>query len=295
MHLNQVKLNLLTVVSWQDTWEALKRFGGYLNYRQPIGSIEVSVASLVQGFLVLILALLAARTSSKLIERRFAKRQYIDPGIRYTVARLTHYLIITLGILLALKLGFSLDLTSIAVLFTALSVGIGFGLQYLAADFASGFILLFERPIRVGDHVTIGKDEGDVQSINLRTTVVLTSDRTAMIMPNSKLVRDRIINWSYGQPRAAVSILIRVAPGADVDKVRDTLMQSAAGVEDILPEPGPHVRFLNIGDSSLDFQLRVWTSNPRSKAQIRSDINYRIEKLFRQAGIAPAPPKFDLR
>lgn len=295
MHLNWAGLNLLTVVSWQETWEALKRFGGYLNYRQPIGSIEVSAASLAQGVLVFILALLAARFSTKLIERRFAKRQYIDPGIRYTVARLTHYLIVTLGILLALKLGFSLDLTSIAVLFTALSVGIGFGLQYLAADFASGFILLFERPIRVGDHVTIGKDEGDVESINLRTTVILTSDRTALIVPNSKLVRDRVVNWSYGKPRARVFMSIAVAPGSDVAKVTETLLQSAEGVEDILADPRPNVRFLNFGDSSLDFQLRVWTGNPRAEAQIRSDINYRIEKMFREVQIAPAPPKFDVR
>jgi potassium efflux system protein len=184
MHLGKVAfmlLNSLALLSWQQVWDALKRIGGYLNHKQPIGSIEVSVASLAQGILIFAVALLASRALSKLIERRIAKRQYIDPGIRYTVARLTHYLILTLGILLALKSGFSLDLTSIAVLFTALSVGIGFGLQYIASDIASGFVLLFERPIRVGDRVTIGTDEGDIHSINLRTTVVMTNDRVCDI------------------------------------------------------------------------------------------------------------------
>jgi len=280
---------------WLRFGEAFKRIWEYLNHKVPIGSIEVSVTSLAQGILIFVVALLASRTFSRLIERRIAKRQYIDPGIRYTVARLTHYLILSLGLLLALKTGFSLDLTSIAVLFTALSVGIGFGLQYLASDIASGFILLFERPIRIGDRVTIGTDEGDIQSINLRTTVVMTNDRVALIVPNSKLVRERVINWSYGDPRARISIPISVAPEADVDLVTKTLLQAAEGVDDILLQPAPKVQFLKFGDSSLDFRLLVWTNKPRSHAQIRSDVNYRIEQLFREAGIELASPQFDVR
>src|SRR4029079_6419717 len=117
----------------------------------------------------------------------------------------------TVGVLIALRQAFALDLTSIAVVFTALSVGIGFGLQYIAADIASGFILLFERPIRVGDRITIGDDEGDVQSINLRTTLVTTNDQIAIIVPNSRLVSQRVINWSYGDPRARIAIPVGVA------------------------------------------------------------------------------------
>src|SRR5213078_94684 len=151
---------------WQRMSQTLKHIWDYLDYKFPVGNFTVSITGVVIGVLVLILALLASRAISAIIERRIAKRQYIDPGIRYTVARLTHYLVLTIGVLYALKSAFNLDLTSIAVLFTALSVGIGFGLQYLASDVAAGFILLFERPIRVGDRVTIGSDEGDIQSIN---------------------------------------------------------------------------------------------------------------------------------
>ncbi|MCU1266249.1 MAG: small-conductance mechanosensitive channel [Acidobacteria bacterium] len=298
MHLVKVTfifINSLALVSWHEAWDVIKRIGGYLNHKQPIGSIEISVTGLAEGTLIFVAALLASRGLSKLIERRIAKRQYIDPGIRYTVARLTHYFVLALGILLALKLGFSVDLTSIAVLFTALSVGIGFGLQYIASDIASGFILLFERPIRVGDRVTIGTDEGDIHSINLRTTVVMTNDRIAVIVPNSRLVRDRVINWSYGDPRARIAIPIAVAPDADVDQVTSTLLQAVAGVDDILLQPPPKVQFLKFGDSSLDFRLLVWTSKPRAHAQIKSDVNYRIEKLFREAGIELASPQFDIR
>lgn len=287
--------NFLALVSWSQVWDVIKRIWDYLNHRVPIGNLDVSVTSLTLALLIFVVALLASRAIGKLIDRRIAKRQYIDPGIRYTIARLTHYLILALGILLALKSGLGVDPTSIAVLFTALSVGIGFGLQYIASDIASGFILLFERPIRVGDRVTIGTDEGDIHSINLRTTVVMTNDRIAVIVPNSKLVRDRVVNWSYGDPRARIAIPIAVAPEADVDLVTQTLLHAVEGVEDILLQPLPKVQFLKFGDSSLDFRLLVWTSKPRSHAQIRSDVNYRIEKLFREADIALASPQFDIR
>ncbi|HTF37236.1 MAG TPA: mechanosensitive ion channel domain-containing protein [Blastocatellia bacterium] len=281
---------------WLQARDAIKRILHYLNHNFiDTSTTKISVISIALGVIVFILALLGSRMFSRMLERRIAKREYIDPGIRYTVARLTHYLILALGLLLALKLGFSLDLTTIAVLFTALSVGIGFGLQYIASDIASGFILLFERPIRVGDRVTIGMDEGDIQSINLRTTVVMTNDRIALIVPNSKLVRDRVINWSYGDPRARIAIPISVAPEADADLVTKTLLRAAVEVDDILLQPPPKVQFLKFGDSSLDFRLLVWTNKPRSHTQIRSDVNYRIERLFREAGIELASPQFDIR
>ena len=266
-----------------------------LNKKVTIGSIEVSVTSLVEAILIFALALILSRTLSRLLERRIAKRAYLDPGLRYTLGRLTQYVIVALGLLLALKTGFSLDLTSIAVIFTALSVGIGFGLQYIAADIASGFILLFERPIRVGDRITIGKEEGDVQSINLRTTVMTTNDRVSVIVPNSKLVRDHLINWSYGDPRARISIPVGVAYGSDVDLVTRTLLQAADGVDNVLSDPPPKVQFLKFADWSLDFRLLIWTNRPRLHTQIRSDINFRIEKLFHEAGIEIPFPQTELR
>lgn len=271
------------------------RIWHYLDDSYHIGSVDVSITRLVEGALIFGLALLLSRTLSALLQRRIARRAYLDPGLRYTLGRLTQYLTIAIGVLLGLKVAFNLDLTSIAVLFTALSVGIGFGLQYIAADIASGFILLFERPVRVGDRITIGEDEGDVQSINLRTTVVATNDRISIIVPNSKLVSQRLINWSYGDPRARISIPVTVAYGSDVDLVTKTLLQAAEDVEDVLRDPVPKVQFLKFGDWSLDFRLLLWINRPRLHTQIRSDINYRIEKLFRQAGIEIPLPQAGLR
>jgi potassium-dependent mechanosensitive channel len=284
------------IVLFQDGFSAIKRIWGYLNHYYEIGSIKVSATSIIAGLFVLAATVFLSRVLTRLLQRRIAKRAYLDPGLQYTLGRLTQYLIFILGVLLAIKIASpTIDLTSIAVIFTALSVGIGFGLQYIAADIASGFILLFERPVRVGDRITIGEDEGDVQSINLRTTVVATNDRISIIVPNSRLVSQRLINWSYGDPRARIAIPLGVATDSNVEQVTETLLKAAEDVENVLPDPAPKVQFLKFGDWSLDFRLLVWTNRPRLHTQIRSDINYRIEKLFREARIEIPFPQTELR
>jgi potassium-dependent mechanosensitive channel len=268
-----------------DAADIVAQVWSYLTQQFTFGRITVSASSFFVGVVVVVVTILAARWSSALLERRLALRRHIDPGFRYTICRLVRYIVTMIGFLLALKQAFMIDLTSIAVIFTALSVGIGFGLQYIASDIASGFILLFERPIRIGDRITIGEDEGDVQSINLRTTIVTTNDRIAIIVPNSRLVSQRVVNWSYGDPRARISIPIGVADDSDIQLVTDTLIEAAENVDNVLSDPEPRVQFLKFGDYSLDFRLLVWTNQPRRHAQIRSDINYRIAELFRERSI----------
>ena len=268
-----------------DAWTVIIRVWSYLTRQFSIGTLTISFAGLVIATVVLLVAFFLSRAGSRLIEKRISTKRHIDPGLRYTIARLVKYMILTVGVLIAFNQGLGADLTSIAVIFTALSVGIGFGLQYLAADIASGFILLFERPLRVGDRITIEDSEGDVQSINLRTTVVTTNDRIAIIVPNSKLVSQRVINWSYGDPRARISIPVGVADDSDIELVTETLLEAAEDVEKVLPDPPPRVQFLKFGEYSLDFRLLVWTNEPRRNVQIRSDINYRIARLFRERNI----------
>jgi small-conductance mechanosensitive channel len=276
---------LKSLLLLQDSIAILTRIWAYLTKQFTFGRITVSASGFITAFATILITIFVARWSSALIERRISNRRHIDPGLRYTICRLAKYIIIAIGVLITLKQAFGLDLTSIAVIFTALSVGIGFGLQYIAADIASGFILLFERPIRIGDRITIGEDEGDVKSINLRTTVVITNDQIAIIVPNSKLVSQRVINWSYGDPRARIAIPIGVADDSDIQLVTDTLIEAAKGVANVLPEPQPTVQLLKFGDYSLDFRLLVWTNQPRRHVQIRSDINFRIAQLFRERSI----------
>lgn len=274
-----------TVLLLQDSAAIIAQIWTYLTKQFTFGRITVSISGFITGAATILATVLIARWTSALLDRRIARRRHIDPGLRYTICRLVKYIVVAIGVLVTLRLAFGLDLTSLAVIFTALSVGIGFGLQYIAADIASGFILLFERPIRIGDRITIGDDEGDVKSINLRTTVVTTNDQIAIIIPNSKLVSQRVINWSYGDPRARIAIPIGVADDSDIRLVTDTLVEAAKGVENVLQDPQPCVQLLKFGDYSLDFRLLVWTNQPRRHVQIRSDINYRIAQLFRDRSI----------
>jgi small-conductance mechanosensitive channel len=283
----------------QANQNILRRIWYYINHEFMIGDFKISAANVVIGIAIFAAAIIISRSVRSLMERRMAARVNLDPGIQYTVLRLIHYLVITLGVLFALKTAFKLDLTTLAVVFTALSVGIGFGLQFIAGDLASGFILLFERPVRVGDFITItGPDskltEGRVQSINLRTTIVMTNDHIAAIVPNSKLVNENLINWSYGERRSRISIPIGVAYASDVELVTETLLRAAEGVEHVMEEPKPSVQFLSFGDYSLNFRLLVWTARPRRHPKIKSDINYRIQRLFKEAKIEIPFPQQDL-
>ena len=286
-----MKIDSNVIALLQENLTVLGRVWYYVRYQFTFGRIQVSAASLAVAIIVLALTFPLARAGSSLIERRVAKQRHIDPGLRYTIARLVKYIVVTVGILISLQQGFALDLTSIAVIFTALSVGIGFGLQYIAADIASGFILLFERPVRVGDRITIGDDEGDVHSINLRTTTVFTNNGIAIIVPNSKLVSQRVVNWSYGDPRVRIPLLVSVADDSDVNVVTAALLDAAREVGNVLEVPEPKVQFLGFGNGALDLRLLIWTNQPRRDIQIRSDINYRIVSLFHSRGIKMPTPK----
>ena len=297
--LSQMPLLNLSLWQLQDAGSVFERIWYYVNHKFTIGKFEISLANVVIGVLIFVVAVLISRSMRSFMERRMARHARLDPGIQYTVLRLIHYFVITIGVLFALKTAFSLDLTTLAVVFSALSIGIGFGLQFIAGDIASGFILLFERPVRVGDFISItGPDnkitEGRVQSINLRTTIVITNDHIAAIVPNSKLVNQNLINWSYGERRSRISIPVGVAYESDVDLVTQTLQRAADGVEHVLEEPAPRVQFVSFGDYSLNLRLLVWTTRPRRHVQIKSDINYRIQRLFKEARIEIPFPRQDL-
>ena len=277
----------------------LERLWHYLNYSWQIAEFKFSIASIVVGLLILVFALAISRVLRMFLERRMQAQRRLDAGVRYSVVRLVTYTIIAAGALLALRTSFHIDLTSLAVLFTALSVGIGFGLQFIAGDIAAGFILLFERPVKIGDYVTFsGPDsrvtEGRVHSINLRTTVVMTNDNIAAVVPNSELTNRKVLNWSYRERRSRISIPVGVAYDSDVDLVTQTLLRAAEGVSYVLPEPKPTVQFLEFGESDLKFRLLVWTDRPRRHPQIKSEVNYRIRRLFLEAGIEIPFPQRDL-
>lgn len=287
-------LNLLSTVS------VLRQIWTWINHPFNVGNFSVSVSSVALGVLTILIAVVVSRTLRSLLQRRLERKPRVDPGLQYTFLRLLHYIIIVVGFLLAFKTSFNADLTTLAVLFTALSVGIGFGLQYIAGDIAAGFVLLFERPVRVNDYISVASDartelQGNVQSINLRTTNVVTNDRLTVIVPNSKLVNQTVVNWSYGDRRARISIPVGVSYDSDVELVTRTLLRAAEGVKFVIDDPIPAVQFMQFGASSLDFRLLVWTANPRRHPTIRSEINYRIWRLFKEENIEIPLPQQELR
>jgi len=290
MFINTFCLAIIQITDW------IERFWHYANYGIPIGNFKVSVISLITGVIIFYLALIASRVLQSYLQNRLNETARIDPGIRYTLFRIANYVLLALGVLFGLRAAFGLDLTTLAVVFTAMSVGIGFGLQYIAGDLASGFILLFERPVKTGDFVTVktdanGEVQGRVHSINLRTTIILTNQRTAVILPNSKLVNQSFANWSFGDRKTAIQIDVSVDYDSDVDLVTETLLRATEGVKFVLDEPKPEVRFMKFGETTLDFRLLVWTNQPRNHVKIRSDINYKINRLFIEEDIKMPPPR----
>ena len=258
------------------------------------GSFKVSVISLILLVLVILIAALVSRYARRLLKRRVLSRVHMDLGLQYTLLRLVHYVIITIGVLYALKIGFSVDLTSVAVILGFLSLGIGFGLQYLAADVASGFILLFERPVRVNDRVRLEDGiEGRVDHISLRSTIIVTNENMTVIIPNSKLVQNKLVNYSRGT-NVRLNIPVGVAYGSDLQKVSQALVEAAGTVDQVLTTPPARAHFAGFGESSLEFEIRVWINEPHNHPQIRSKVNFAIDGAFRKYNIEIPFPQRDL-
>src|SRR5215212_8424913 len=284
----------------QRLWRLSEPLRFYVNYTWKVGNFPFSIASLAFGLAIILVAVFLSRYLRSFVERRMSRHKHLDPGVQFTILRLVHYLIMTVGIFAALRIAIEADFTSLAVVFTALSIGIGFGLQFIAGDIASGFIILFERPVRVGDYITIpGPDgkltEGLVRSINLRTTVVMTNDNVASVVPNSKIVNQNFLNWTYNRERRVrISVPVGVSTDADPDHVTATLLRAAEGVQFVLEEPKPTVQFMEFADSSLDFRLLVWSDKPRRHLLVKSAIRYRIHRLFKEEGIEIPNPQRDI-
>ncbi len=241
--------------------------------------------------LILLISYLLSRYLQKLYEQRIARR--FSRGTDFTIKRLVHYSVLILGFLIAVETA-GIDLSSLAIIAGFLSVGIGFGLQNITSNFISGLILLFERPIEVGDTVTVGEQLGTVNAINLRATEVNTWENVDIIIPNSAFVEQNVINWSHGEDNIRISCPIGVAYGSDTEKVEKLLLQAAEEQEDVLADPEPSVLFREFGDSSLNFELRAWIAVPRLRPKVKSEINFRIDELFREHEIEIPFPQQDV-
>lgn len=250
-----------------------------------------TVVDIVFWFVLVVVATWALR---RYVVQRLLRRSRFDPSLQYAINKISGYILISLGFFIALQVN-NINLSSLTVLAGAVGVGVGFGLQNIINNFVSGLILLAERPITIGDRIEVGSVAGQVRHINLRSTTVVTNDNISIIVPNSDLISHSVTNWSHGDPKVRIRLPVGVAYGSDTEKLRCVLLEVARENPHVLTEPAPELFFSGFGDSSLDFELAVWTAQMSSKPRrFRSDLYYAIEKKLRDNGIEIPFPQRDL-
>ena len=260
-----------------------------------ISETQITLWTILYFILLLVLLIFLAGKIRKLMVTRLLARTNLDVGSRQAIASIVRYIILFLGLLIIIQ-SVGINLTTLNVLAGVIGIGIGFGLQNVASNFISGLIILFERPIRVGDRIVVGGVEGDVTSINARSTTVLSNDNISIIVPNSKFITENVVNWSYADRTVRIKIPISVAYGSDVHLVTKLLLQIAKDNKDVLTEPPPVVRFIEFGENGLLFELRPWTTTLiHRKGKFVSAINYAIYDAFTKNNIEFPFPARDLR
>ena len=214
-------------------------------------------------------------------------------GVPFALSTLLHYLILVFGFFVALGV-LGVDLTKATILAGALGVGVGFGLQNVVNNFVSGLILLFERPVQVGDTVVIDDVTGEVQHIGIRSCVVRTWDGAEVILPNALFISDPVTNWTLSNRLRRITLAVGVAYGSDPAVVTELLRTVAAAYPGVLAFPEPLALFTGFGDSALNFQLRVWTDRSDSWVAVQSDLYLAIYKTLVEAGIPIPFPQHDV-
>jgi small-conductance mechanosensitive channel len=274
------------------TWSEI--FGIFTKPLFQLGQTWVSLATMVQFVVIVLLVVLVSRVVRRLLRLRVLARTKLDLGLQYAIARIVSYIVLVLGLLIGLET-LGVNLSSLAVIAGALGVGIGFGLQNIVSNFVSGLILLTERPIQIGARVDVGGTMGDVIRIGARSTTIVTNDNITIIVPNSEFISGRVINWSIGDPKVRFRVPVGVSYSSDPHLVEKLLLEVAGANPHVLKVPPPTVRFVEFADSSLNFELRAWSVDMVNRpGALRSELNFAIWDKFKQHGIEIPFPQRDL-
>jgi potassium efflux system protein len=258
----------------------------------PIDRI-ISLWDVLQALVVLILTFIAARNLPGFLEIFVLNRMGVDAGTRYAVTTVLGYIIIATGIVIGFnQLG--LQWSQLKWVVTGLSVGIGLGLQKIIANFVSGLIILFERPIRIGDYVTIGDQSGTVSRIKIRATTLNDLDNLEILIPNEAVISERVTNWTLSNSITRLIVKVGIAYGSDTEKARDLIMDTVKAQSKVLDTPAPQVIFTGFGDSSLDFEIRVFLRSFEDRVPVRHLLHTEINKTLEAAGISIPFPQRDL-
>lgn len=278
--------------------ELMKRL---LSYSIPIGQTRLSVTSIAAAVAIVLASTLLARYVRVVMRDKVLPPFQLPVNAEFLFLRFVQLMVIAFGVLVAVNLiGFNMN--SVLVALGGLSIGIGFGLQNIASNFVSGVIMVFERPIKIDDRVTVGGTYGIVKSINMRSTVVTTPEDIDIIIPNSKFISETVTNLTHDNTRTRIKVSVGVSYESDEDLVKTVLLEVAHSHPDIIKEMNPDlpdvvppfVRFIRFGDSSLDFELLAWIPNVMRRLEIISELHFMIRKKFREHGIVIAFPQRDV-
>ena len=273
---------------WRVPVSEVRVLEAYISRGFTIGSIEIVPSKIFESLVVLSLLLITNSWFQRGLENKWLALTRIDRGARESISTVSNYVGVAIAVLIALDVA-GMDFSKLAIVAGALSVGIGFGLQNIVNNFASGLILLFERPIKTGDWIIAGGVEGLVKRISIRSTQIESFDHADIIVPNSELISGSLTNWLHKSWNGRIRMKLGVAFGSDTEKVRDVLLEIARNHKQvILNNPrmhDPKVLFLSFGDNSLNFELRFFVRNIQNRLDIQSDLNFAIDKAFRENDI----------
>jgi potassium-dependent mechanosensitive channel len=288
-------LEFLAVLFWLDLMlnflgllnPALTKIGDVLNAKLGMGSLELSLGQLLAFGITAWAAFLVSKFLRFLLEEDVYHHFRLERGLPYAISTMLHYSILLVGFVVALG-ALGIDLTKITILAGAFSVGVGFGLQNVINNFVSGLILLFERPIKIGDVVEIEGTVGEVRRIGIRACVIRTGQGSEIIVPNGALISNQVTNWTFSDRARAIEVSVNVLPGADSGRVVELLKTTATSEPGVANEPAPQVYVVNFTAGAVTFQLRAWTDRYKDWARVRSDLAVAVNSALAQERIAIA-------
>jgi small-conductance mechanosensitive channel len=267
--------------------DLLNTVGAFLN-AGIAGSEFTPLKLIIVVTLISTLVWATHRVTRWFVDKALARRGF-DVGMREALGAIVRYGTISLGTLVILQSA-GINLTSLNVLVGAIGVGLGFGLQNIMSNFFSGLIILFERPIKIGDRVEIAGAVGEVRDIAARATTLVTDDSVAIVVPNSQFISERVTNWSRPGKLTAYVVSFHVSHASDPELVRRVLLAAAARHSDVLREPAPQVEFVEAGAVALRFQLQVWsTEHLKSAGTLKSDLNFDVWRELSASGVVVPP------
>jgi potassium-dependent mechanosensitive channel len=258
-----------------------------------LGGKDFSIINLLILIGLIVASIFFSTYLANLLRTNLLEATRMTRGSQEIISIITKYGLIAFSTMVLLQAN-GINLSSLALIGSALGVGIGFGFQDIARNFASGIVLLFERSIQVGDFIQVGEHLGVVEEVRTRSIILKTLDRISIIVPNSRLLSDEVINWNHRHNIVRLHLPIGVAYGSDVKRVKAALLQAAEEHLEVLHHPAPQVFFTGFGESSLDFELLIWTSDPSRQAPLMSDLCFRIEEIFQEQQIEIPFPQRDI-